>query len=138
MLSAIVGLALLTGTILGSTDLADAAKGGLKTLVDRVAALEDRTQASIKYVVIEDDVEGHALGWNPDGDTGAFTIIDLNVSPDSYILFKFIAPDGQQQRVPLDSCRFHSSEGSFIITCDDFQADPADGSTLDYAVINPS
>jgi hypothetical protein len=102
----------------GSSDLADGSVTSTKP-----------AESFVKSVILHDDAAGHALGWDPNGVTTAFEIVESQTGPDATA---FVNVDSIVAADPVCSAS-QVFAGQIEVWC---TSPPADGSLLAYTVIN--
>jgi hypothetical protein len=136
VLASIVAAAFFAGTFFTAFSIADATNGdnAWAKLVARVLALEQK----VIKVTLQDDENGHAKGWNPDGTSQPFLITDLNVHADSIVEISIGQTAGEDTFGTDGStfCNVFTLEGEFAFSCDPSGVGMPEGAFLSYVVIN--
>ena len=84
----------------------------------------------MKLITLEDDAEGNAKGWNPDGSTALFFIQDADVGNNSVVV---VSADSGDPNNGCGNVVIFVDLNGFDISC----SHPGEGSKLNYVVINP-
>jgi len=140
-----VAVTLVVGVTIGSTLVAN--------MVDSNRLQEYQDNPKIKSLaVLNDDINGHAVGWNPGMAPNGnhiydFTIIDSEVTENSIVYATFVVShqflwdyDGLSTQEPVEAaCFTNPADGSFMAHCAIQENNaPREGSALKYIVITPS
>lgn len=140
-----VVVTLVVGVTIGSTLVAN--------MIDANRLNEYQENPKIKSLtVLNDDINGHAVGWNPGiAENGNhiydFTIIDSEISENSMVYATFVVShqflwdyDGLSTQEPVEAaCFTNPADGKFLAHCAIQENNaPAEGSALKYMVITPS